>query len=197
MGAYLSGRLFGGYIRGDAFATELASAKLYWEGIWAAGGRERGERAAWRGLVAAHGTGRASWIVDNYQPTNLAGEPAKAAESDEILVIPTQTPLGAADAGAVGAYWQAVWVADGDGAQDRRRRSPHLKPRWAPPAPPTSSQTIAVQFERPTGRTAKEGRRQMSTVFVVFPGDPATKQAPWSAGAARESSGRPIYRAGL
>jgi hypothetical protein len=29
------------------------------------------QRAAWRNLVAAHGSGRAGYIVDNYQPSNL------------------------------------------------------------------------------------------------------------------------------
>src|SRR5438128_2027580 len=52
-------------------ATELANAKLYWQRIWRAGGVEADERAAWRGLVAAHGSGRAGYIVDTYQPTNL------------------------------------------------------------------------------------------------------------------------------
>src|SRR5206468_403242 len=51
--------------------TELANAKRYWLAIWRAGGVEGDERAAWRSLVAAHGSGRAGWIVDHYQPTNL------------------------------------------------------------------------------------------------------------------------------
>jgi hypothetical protein len=44
-------------------ASELANAKLYWEGIWAAGGIEAQQRGAWRSLVAAHGSARASWIL--------------------------------------------------------------------------------------------------------------------------------------
>src|SRR5207302_4338460 len=95
---------------------ELANAKLFWQGIWRAGGIEADERAAWQGLVGAHGSGRASWIVDHYGPTNLPA-PEKAAASDEILVIPTQTPLGNAEAAAIFAYWQKIWLADGDRAK--------------------------------------------------------------------------------
>lgn len=161
-------------------ATELASAKLYWEGIWAAGGREGGERAAWRGLVASHGTGRASWIVDNYQPTNLAGEPATAAESDEILVIPTQTPLGAADAGAVGAYWQAVWVADGDAVKTAAAKSTLEAAVGAARAADLVANYQPFNLSDRPAAPLKKGDVKVSTVFVVFPGDPATKQAPWS-----------------
>ena len=59
--------------------TELANAQRYWRQLWSAGGLEDGERAAWRALVAAHGSGRAGWIVDTYQPVNLAQRPSKAA----------------------------------------------------------------------------------------------------------------------
>ena len=52
-------------------ATELANAKLYWQAISRAGGIEADQRAAWSSLVAAHGSGRAGYIVDTYQPTNL------------------------------------------------------------------------------------------------------------------------------
>src|SRR5215469_11000682 len=94
--------------------TELSNAKLYWQAIWRAGGVEGDQRAAWSNLVAAHGSGRASWVVDHYQPTNLTSEPVKTDPSDVILVIPTQIPLPANQAAAISAYWQAVWLADGD-----------------------------------------------------------------------------------
>ena len=103
--------------------TELANAKRYWRRIWRAGGVEADERAAWRALVTAHGSGRAGYIVDTYQPTNLADHPTKAAPADEILVIPTQTPLAAAEATAAVAYWQAVWLAAGDAAKQQAARA--------------------------------------------------------------------------
>jgi hypothetical protein len=94
--------------------TEVANAKLYWTGIWEAGGIEDQERGAWRGLVAAHGAGRAEWIISNYEPLNLAEKPVKAQPDDVILTIPTEAPLGDAESAAVRAFWIEVWKADGD-----------------------------------------------------------------------------------
>lgn len=161
-------------------ATELANAKLYWQAIWRAGGIEGDQRAAWTNLVAAHGSGRASWIVDHYQPANLATEPVKAAASDEILVIPTQTALSAAQATAISTYWQAIWLADGDNAKTQSAiaalqaavgaaAAALLTQNYAPynltdaPTPPTKKTDVAL-----------------STAFVVFPADSATKQDSWT-----------------
>jgi hypothetical protein len=161
-------------------ATELSNAKRYWENIWRAGGIEADERAAWRDLVAAHGSGRAGYIADTYQPANLADRPTKAAASDEILVIPTQAPLGAAEAAAIGMYWAAAWVAHKDKAALHaaaaaldaavgHARAAQLRADYVPfdladaPAPPLTRHGVAV-----------------STAFVVFPADPQTKQAPWT-----------------
>jgi hypothetical protein len=161
-------------------ATELANAKVYWRAIWAAGGMEDGERAAWRTLVAAHGSGRAGWIVDNYQPVNMATIPAKTAASDEILVIGAQPALSAAEAAAISAYWQAIWLAgDASAAQNAARtalvtavgsaRADALVAGYRPanlgdvPQPPLRKQDVAL-----------------STAFVVFPPDPPTKPGSWS-----------------
>ena len=133
-----------------------------------------------RDLVAAHGSGRAGYIADTYQPVNLADQPTKAAASDEILVIPTQAPLDAAEAAAVTAYWSAVWAAAGDATAIQEAaaaldaavgaaRAAELLAAYVPfnlsdtPAPPATPQDVAV-----------------STTFVVFPPDPPVKQAPWS-----------------
>src|SRR5439155_16161253 len=114
-----------------------------------------------------------------YQPTNLADRPTKAAPSDEILVIPTQTPLGAAEAAAVAAYWQAVWLAANDAALDAAAsalvaavgasRSNELRAAYVPfnladvPAPPATKHDVAL-----------------STAFVVLGPDPPPKQFSWS-----------------
>ncbi len=71
--------------------SELANVKSYWMNIYRAGGVENDERGAWGSLVASQGSGRAGWLIDNFQPTNLAAKPKKAASTDEILVIPTTT----------------------------------------------------------------------------------------------------------
>jgi hypothetical protein len=161
-------------------ATELANTKRYWEYIWRAGGVEADERGAWRDLVAAHGSGRAGYLADTYQPVNVADQPVKAAASDEILVIPTQAPLAAAEATAITAYWSAVWAGAGDKAAQQaataaldaavgQARAGQLRQQYAPfnltdaPQAPLTRHDVAV-----------------STTFVVFPPDPPVKQAPWS-----------------
>ena len=64
-------------------ATELANAQRYWQGIWRAGGIEDDERAAWRSLVAAHGSSRAGYIVVTYRPTR----PLAAAKPGEYRKV--------------------------------------------------------------------------------------------------------------
>src|SRR5262245_51259682 len=55
--------------------AEVEHAQKYWKAIRAAGADEGKQRAAWRELVEAHGSGRAGWVIDSYQPTNAAGDP--------------------------------------------------------------------------------------------------------------------------
>ena len=160
--------------------SELTDVKTYWMNIWRAGGVENDQRGAWAGLVSAHGSGRAGWLADNFQPVNLAGEPAKTNATDEILVIPTATPLAAAEATAISAYWQSVWLADGDAtlvgaAHDAlitavgAARAAELITGYAPfnladsPAAPLTRATVGL-----------------SVAFVVFPPDPVTTQQTWS-----------------
>jgi hypothetical protein len=161
-------------------ATELANAQSYWENLWRAGGIDGDERAAWGDLVAAHGSGRAGYIADTYQPVNLADAPVKAAASDEILVIPTQAPLAATEAAAVSAYWTAAWTGADDKAAVQAAattldnavgtaRAAQLLAGYVPfnltdtTTPPVTRQDVAV-----------------STTFVVFPADPPVKQSSWS-----------------
>jgi hypothetical protein len=160
-------------------ATELANAQLYWQRIFRAGGIEADERAAWRSLVAAHGSGRAGYIVDTYRPTNLPA-PSKVIASDEILVIATQTALAAVEASAVATYWQAVWLADGDVTREQAARialeatvgvarAAQLVASYRPynladrPLPPLGRADVAL-----------------STAFVIFPPEPPTRQSAWS-----------------
>ena len=88
---------------------EVANARLFWAAIWRAGGEESFERMAWRDLVASHGSGRAGWIVQQYQPMNPNEKPIKDSPTDILLIIPSNRPMPAA--GAI--YWQSVWRADG------------------------------------------------------------------------------------
>jgi hypothetical protein len=165
----------------DTFsAAELANAKLYWQAIWRAGGIEGDQRAAWSNLVAAHGSGRASWIVDHYQPSNLAAEPVKAAASDEILVIPTQTPLPTAQATAISVYWQAVWLANGDNTKSHAALTALQGAVGAATASDLIQNYAPYNMDdEPTAPTTKSDVA-LSTAFVIFPPDPATKQDSWS-----------------
>lgn len=102
----------------DLSDTEIRNARAYWLVRWKAGKDVDGNRGAWRSLVAAHGPGRAYWLIsnDNYVPVNLAHEPEKA-EGEIILAIGTEDALVEPDLGAINTYWQAVWQADKDSAR--------------------------------------------------------------------------------
>lgn len=93
--------------------TEITNGRIFWASMWAAGGNDRQERAAWRALVASHGAGRARWIIRNYAPTST-NKPTKINEDDVILAIPTDQPLSTSEADALLVYWKAVWLADND-----------------------------------------------------------------------------------
>ena len=161
-------------------ASELDDAKRYWCGMWSAGGVEADQRAAWRSLVNAHGNGRANFIADTYQPLNLAAEPSKVKPTDEILVIPTEVALVAAEAAAISAYWRAVWLADGDAGKTNAAlnalqttvgaaRAAQLIVGYVPfnlddvPASPLSKQHVGL-----------------SVASVVFPPDPASQPESWT-----------------
>ena len=88
---------------------EVTNARLFWAAVWRAGGDESLERAAWRELVASHGSGRASWLVKQYQPINPQDKPLKDSPTDILLIIPADRPMQAAGV----TYWQSVWRANG------------------------------------------------------------------------------------
>jgi hypothetical protein len=160
--------------------TELTNAQRYWRAIWRAGGTEADERAAWRGLVAAHGSGRAGWIVDHYQPTNLAQKPMKTAATDEILVIATQMPLSAPEAAPATTYWQAIWLANGDRAGQQAARAALDAALGAARAAEIVANyqpyNLTDKPNPPLGKNAVA----LSTAFVIFPPDPPTKQSSWT-----------------
>jgi hypothetical protein len=80
--------------------------------MWRARGVEAGQRGAWRALVASHGSGRAAWLIANYQPLNPADEPQHA---DALaLIIATDSPPADADVAALKTFWTAAWRAGDD-----------------------------------------------------------------------------------
>ncbi len=95
--------------------TEITAARRYYIEAWKAGGIETQERAAWRGLVASVGAGRAAWILQNFAPLNPAAKPAKATAEKVVLVIAADQALPLPENKIVD-YWRAVWKAKGDAA---------------------------------------------------------------------------------
>jgi hypothetical protein len=90
---------------------EVTNARRFWGAVWRAGGDEPLERAAWRDLVAAHGSGRSGWIVRTYVPLNPGDKPHRENQTDILLISMAPGPLPAAAA----AYWLAIWKGTGDG----------------------------------------------------------------------------------
>jgi hypothetical protein len=164
----------------DLSMNELANAKRYWQAMWRAGGIEDDERAAWRGLVAAHGSGRASYIADIYQPLNLAAKPAKAKASDVVLVIPAQAALAAAEANALAAYWQAVWLAGDAAAAVQAARAALEAAVGVPRAADLIAGYAPYNLRDLPAKPLKKSDVALSVAFVVFPPDPPAKQSSWS-----------------
>ena len=105
---------------------EIENARVFWASIWRAAEDEALERSAWRDLVAAHGSGRAGWIVRTYHPLVPADKPLKDNPEDVLLIIPAIQPLSPTDLSALQTFWQAYWRAerpDGSIDQDARRNA--------------------------------------------------------------------------
>jgi hypothetical protein len=140
--------------------SELAATRDFWIGWWKAGGVEAQQRAAWRGLVGSHGSGRAAWLVKAYKPQGTP--PPKAKPEDVILVVDPEIDPTAAERNALETYWIAVWKAGNDatareaaratlvsavGDPDRARA---LEEGWRPanlsddPPPPHTRQNVTV-----------------------------------------------------
>jgi hypothetical protein len=160
-------------------STEVANAQRFWQGIWRAGGIEDDERGAWRGLVAAHGSGRAGYVADEYQPVNLTEKPAKADAEDQILIIGCQQPLAAGEAAAIGAYWQTVWLGDGDAAAQGTAFATLEATLGAARAAELRDEYVPFNLADAPATKAK-AEVALSTSFVVFPADPPPKRASWS-----------------
>lgn len=160
--------------------SELANVKSYWMNIYRAGGVEKDERGAWGGLVASQGSGRAGWLVDNFQPTNLAAKPKKAADTDEILVIPTTTALVAAEATAISTYWRAVWLADGDAAKQQTARTALDAAVGVARASDLVTAYVPFNLSDTPADPLTKADVALSTTFVIFPRDPVTTLQSWT-----------------
>lgn len=159
---------------------EVRNARGYWQEIWRAGGVEDGERAAWRGLVGSHGSGRSAWIIENYQPLNLAEKPRKVSRTDVVLTIPTETALAPAERNAVAALWRAIWLAGDDlGAQQAAFNALRVAvgdPRAAELVELYRPFNLDDVPEKPLAKTDVN----VSAAFVDFPQNVETKRDSWT-----------------
>ncbi len=161
-------------------ANELTNVQNYWMNYFRAGGLENDQLGAWANLVATNGSGRAGWLVDNFQPLNLASVPMKAQATDEILVIPTTTPLSPADASAISTYWQAYWLADGDAAKIQAALNTLNAAVGAAHASDLTANYVPFNLaDRPAPPLTESGVA-LSTAFVIFPATPPTTSQSWS-----------------
>ena len=160
-------------------ATELVNVKRYWQNFWRSAGVEANQRAAWRNLVAAHGSGRAGWLLDQFEPTNLADVPVKADASDEVLVIATDAVP--AQAAAISAYWRAVWVATDDGPTPLAA----ARATFESAVGAANADALLAQYEpfnlddKPTAPLTRHVVA-VQVAFVVFGADPATSTSSWT-----------------
>jgi hypothetical protein len=155
--------------------SEVGNARAYWAGIWQAGGVEAQQRGAWGQLVSQHGSGRAAWIVQQFQPVNLASAPVKADPADLILAIVTQVALASAEEAALLAYWRAALLAGNDGAAAATARAVLDAAVGAARAAELVRDYVPVNF----GTVPAGGPVTVSAAIVVLP-MVATRQAAWS-----------------
>jgi hypothetical protein len=160
--------------------SELFNVKAYWMNIARAGGVEAQRRVAWRALVAAHGSGRAGWLADQFSLVNAGTLPLKASPSDEILVIPTNTALSAADASATAEYWQAVWIADGDSAKVTAANSALAAAVGASRAAELVAGYVPFNLSDAPLAPLKKADVAVQVAFAIFPPDPPTTVQSWS-----------------
>ena len=159
---------------------ELTNVKNYWMNIWRAGGVENDERGAWRNLVAAHGSGRAGWLVDDLQPAPTPPKPTKVSTTDVILIIPTTAAPSAADTAALASYWHAVWLADGDTSTLQAARTALDAAVGAAHAGDLIAAYVPFNLADVPADPLTKADVGVSTAFLVFAPDPEVSLHSWS-----------------
>lgn len=99
--------------------TEVSNAATYWQQQWEAGGNEDQEKGAWRMLAGNHGSGRASYILEQYKPLNSADAPIKTNKQDVVLVVSSSQLPSDTERLALGSYWKTIWTFMGDANKEQ------------------------------------------------------------------------------
>ncbi|TYB44007.1 hypothetical protein [Actinomadura chibensis] len=155
--------------------AELAALDAYWTGVWASGGSEVGERAAWHELVARVPAGRAGWLLQGHRPANPADRPTGVPPTTTVLVIVSAAPPAANDRQPAVTYWTAVWRAHGDRAKLRDADVALL-------AAVGKTRADAIRARRPQGVDSAPvtGGDDVVVSFLVLPPPAADQIAPQS-----------------
>ena len=157
--------------------TELLNARRYWTAIWQAGGIEAQERGAWTVLAAAHGSGRAGWIVEAYEPANLPAKPVKVRAEDVVLTVAVETAVP--DADAVSNYWRDLWLADGAAAASATAEAALEAAVGPTRADEVRAGLVPANFAAPIAGGLTKADVAVSVAFVELP-PLATKASSWS-----------------
>ena len=106
-------------------ASEVVRARNYWSAVWRAGSPAnaameelvRDKRlGAWQKLMGHFNAGRAHFVSTQHAPHNGTPPPRHSA-SDQILVIPVDTPPTPPEQLALETYWEAAYRAGQDAQQ--------------------------------------------------------------------------------
>jgi hypothetical protein len=95
-------------------AAEVSALDAYWTALWRGGDDAVAERAAFAELTTRIPAGRATWLLQNRVPANLADRPSGVPAGTTVLVVLTTTAVAANDRAPSVTYWTAVWRAHGD-----------------------------------------------------------------------------------
>jgi hypothetical protein len=163
--------------------SEIDNAKRYWTGILLAAGDENKERAYWRNLVASHGTGRASYIIETYLPDKVLSDtkPMTPNDSTIYLVVSADTLLiNPVEKTAIKDYWIAFWRADGD---ETKQQLALDKLKIAVGSDRAEVLTKKYGLSNIKEKISPEINRQTASVkilFIFFPVMDETKSYSWS-----------------
>lgn len=173
--------------------VEIRSAQIFWQEYFRAAGVEAEERSAWRALVASHGSGRATWIIQHFRPLNplmagdprgdstLAIKPQSKVVGELILVVSVTSTLTDSEQSALAQYWETFWKADGQSSMETVALNRLVSRTGADRA-----RTLIEKFrpynitEKPVAPLTHEATT-LHLVFLVFPKEDAieTKTKSW------------------
>ncbi|MFI5113329.1 MAG: hypothetical protein ACHP9S_10910 [Terriglobales bacterium] len=160
--------------------VEIQNLTAFWIAVWRAGQNDGQRRGAWRKLVAGSGSGRATYMIGQFSPTNLAQEPTKVNAQDLVLVIVPQTAVTAAEQTAAFNYWIAVWKADGDSTQEQTA----LAALQAAVGNARAAQLVAQFAPDPNGwdppTLYTRAQVNVQCAVLLLPAAPVTKQTSWT-----------------